>query len=107
MRQVRHVLLLAGCLALVASAAAQPPGGDRGKARPKDGDGNIGICKPHDGQPARGGNGIMIAFVAWIVSAPARQSKSPRAAANRRRMARPPKPRLERGAAQPNSGRSG
>ncbi|WP_309604791.1 VOC family protein [Phenylobacterium sp.] len=24
----------------------------------------VGICKPHDGQPARGGNGIMIAFKA-------------------------------------------
>ncbi len=31
---------------------------------PKGGDGNVGICKPFDGQPARGGNGIMIAFVA-------------------------------------------
>ena len=24
----------------------------------------VGICRPHDGQPARGGNGIMIAFKA-------------------------------------------
>ena len=31
---------------------------------PKDGEGNVGICKPFDGQPARGGNGIMIAFIA-------------------------------------------
>ena len=31
---------------------------------PKDGDGNVGICKPFDGQPARAGNGIMIAFKA-------------------------------------------
>ncbi len=31
---------------------------------PKDGEGNVGICKPHDGQPARAGNGIMIAFIA-------------------------------------------
>lgn len=31
---------------------------------PKDGEGNVGICKPFDGQPARGGNGIMIAFTA-------------------------------------------
>ncbi len=30
----------------------------------KDGEGDVGICKPFDGQPARGGNGIMIAFVA-------------------------------------------
>ena len=28
----------------------------------KDGAPGIGICKPHDGQAARGGNGIMIAF---------------------------------------------
>jgi hypothetical protein len=39
MRKLRHLLLAAGCLALVATATAQPPGGDRGKARPKDGDG--------------------------------------------------------------------
>jgi catechol 2,3-dioxygenase-like lactoylglutathione lyase family enzyme len=26
--------------------------------------GDIGICKPFDGQPARGGNGIMVAFKA-------------------------------------------
>ena len=31
---------------------------------PKDGEGNVGVCKPHDGQPARAGNGIMIAFAA-------------------------------------------
>jgi catechol 2,3-dioxygenase-like lactoylglutathione lyase family enzyme len=31
---------------------------------PKDGEGNVGICKPFDGQSARGGNGIMIAFTA-------------------------------------------
>ncbi len=31
---------------------------------PKDGEGNVGVCKPFDGQPARGGNGVMIAFVA-------------------------------------------
>ena len=31
---------------------------------PKGGEGNVGVCKPFDGQPARGGNGIMIAFVA-------------------------------------------
>jgi catechol 2,3-dioxygenase-like lactoylglutathione lyase family enzyme len=31
---------------------------------PKDGEGNVGICKPFDGQPARGGNGVMIAFAA-------------------------------------------
>jgi len=31
---------------------------------PKDGQGNVGICEPFDGQPARSGNGIMIAFVA-------------------------------------------
>ncbi|HEX2816858.1 MAG TPA: VOC family protein [Phenylobacterium sp.] len=30
----------------------------------KDGAPGIGICKPHDGQAARGGNGIMIAFKA-------------------------------------------
>jgi len=28
------------------------------------GEGNVGVCKPFDGQPARGGNGIMIAFAA-------------------------------------------
>src|SRR5208337_2236908 len=28
------------------------------------GEGNVGICKPFDGQPARAGNGVMIAFVA-------------------------------------------
>lgn len=28
----------------------------------KAGAADIGICKPFDGQPARGGNGIMIAF---------------------------------------------
>ena len=31
---------------------------------PKGGEGNVGIGKPFDGQPARGGNGIMIAFIA-------------------------------------------
>lgn len=31
---------------------------------PKGGAPSVGICKPHDGQPARGGNGIMIAFKA-------------------------------------------
>jgi catechol 2,3-dioxygenase-like lactoylglutathione lyase family enzyme len=31
---------------------------------PKGGEGNVGICKPFDGQPARGGNGIMIALTA-------------------------------------------
>ncbi|HZZ87614.1 MAG TPA: VOC family protein [Caulobacteraceae bacterium] len=31
---------------------------------PKDGEGNVGICKPFDGQPARAGNGVMIAFAA-------------------------------------------
>ena len=30
----------------------------------KDGEPNIGLCKPFDGQPARPGNGIMIAFAA-------------------------------------------
>lgn len=30
----------------------------------KDGEGNVAICKPFDGQPARAGNGIMIAFAA-------------------------------------------
>ena len=30
----------------------------------KEGDGDVGICKPHDGQAARAGNGIMIAFKA-------------------------------------------
>jgi catechol 2,3-dioxygenase-like lactoylglutathione lyase family enzyme len=30
----------------------------------KDSDGDVGLCKPFDGQPARAGNGIMIAFVA-------------------------------------------
>jgi catechol 2,3-dioxygenase-like lactoylglutathione lyase family enzyme len=30
----------------------------------KGGDGDVGICKPFDGQPARGGNGVMIAFKA-------------------------------------------
>jgi len=30
----------------------------------KDGEGDVGVCKPFDGQPARGGNGIMIAFKA-------------------------------------------
>jgi catechol 2,3-dioxygenase-like lactoylglutathione lyase family enzyme len=29
-----------------------------------EGEGNVGICKPFNGEPARGGNGIMIAFVA-------------------------------------------
>ena len=28
----------------------------------KDGAPGVGICKPHDGQPARGGNGMMVAF---------------------------------------------
>ena len=31
---------------------------------PVGGEGNVGICKPFDGQPARAGNGVMIAFVA-------------------------------------------
>ncbi len=31
---------------------------------PKGGEGNVGLCKPFDGQPARAGNGVMIAFVA-------------------------------------------
>ncbi|MFI4936190.1 MAG: VOC family protein [Caulobacterales bacterium] len=31
---------------------------------PKGADGNVGVCKPFDGKPARGGNGIMIAFTA-------------------------------------------
>ncbi len=31
---------------------------------PKGGEGNVGVCKPFDGQPARAGNGIMIAFAA-------------------------------------------
>jgi catechol 2,3-dioxygenase-like lactoylglutathione lyase family enzyme len=31
---------------------------------PAEGEGNVGICKPFDGQPARGGNGIMLAFIA-------------------------------------------
>jgi catechol 2,3-dioxygenase-like lactoylglutathione lyase family enzyme len=30
----------------------------------KDGAPGVGICKPFDGQPARGGNGVMIAFKA-------------------------------------------
>jgi len=30
----------------------------------KDGAPGVGICKPHDGQAARGGNGIMIGFKA-------------------------------------------
>lgn len=35
----------------------------------KDGEANVAICKPFDGQPARAGNGIMIAF-----SAPTREA---------------------------------
>lgn len=31
---------------------------------PKGGAPCFGVCKPHDGQPARAGNGIMIAFKA-------------------------------------------
>ena len=31
---------------------------------PKGGAGNVALCKPIDGQPARGGNGVMIAFAA-------------------------------------------
>jgi catechol 2,3-dioxygenase-like lactoylglutathione lyase family enzyme len=31
---------------------------------PKGGEGSVGVCKPFDGKPARGGNGIMIAFTA-------------------------------------------
>ncbi|HEV2364577.1 MAG TPA: VOC family protein [Caulobacteraceae bacterium] len=31
---------------------------------PKGGEGNVGVCKPFDGQPAKAGNGIMIAFLA-------------------------------------------
>ena len=31
---------------------------------PKGGEGNVGICKPFDGQAARAGNGVMIAFKA-------------------------------------------
>jgi catechol 2,3-dioxygenase-like lactoylglutathione lyase family enzyme len=30
----------------------------------KDGAPSVGVCKPFDGQPAHGGNGIMIAFKA-------------------------------------------
>jgi len=30
----------------------------------KGGEGNVGVCKPFDGNAARGGNGIMIAFIA-------------------------------------------
>ncbi len=30
----------------------------------KDSEGSVGICKPFDGQAARAGNGIMIAFAA-------------------------------------------
>ena len=30
----------------------------------KEGAPSVGICKPYDGQPARGGNGAMIAFKA-------------------------------------------
>jgi len=36
---------------------------------PKDGEGNVGICKPFDGLPARGGNGVMISFVAPSIDA--------------------------------------
>jgi catechol 2,3-dioxygenase-like lactoylglutathione lyase family enzyme len=31
---------------------------------PADGEGNVGVCKPFDGEAAHGGNGIMLAFVA-------------------------------------------
>jgi catechol 2,3-dioxygenase-like lactoylglutathione lyase family enzyme len=31
---------------------------------PRGGEGNVGICTPFDGRPARAGNGIMIAFSA-------------------------------------------
>jgi catechol 2,3-dioxygenase-like lactoylglutathione lyase family enzyme len=31
---------------------------------PKGGDANVFVCPPHDGQAARAGNGIMIAFLA-------------------------------------------
>ncbi|MES2341820.1 MAG: VOC family protein [Pseudomonadota bacterium] len=31
---------------------------------PKDGDANVFICPPFDGEPARPGNGIMLAFLA-------------------------------------------
>jgi catechol 2,3-dioxygenase-like lactoylglutathione lyase family enzyme len=31
---------------------------------PKDGEGNVGLCKPFDGEAARGGNRIMLAFIA-------------------------------------------
>ena len=30
----------------------------------KDGAPGVGVCKPFDGQPARGGNGLMVAFKA-------------------------------------------
>ncbi len=30
----------------------------------RDGAPSVGLCKPFDGQPARGGNGVMIAFKA-------------------------------------------
>ena len=30
----------------------------------KGGEGNVGVCKPFDGQPARAGNGIMVALLA-------------------------------------------
>ncbi|WP_421932535.1 VOC family protein [Phenylobacterium sp.] len=31
---------------------------------PKDGDANVFLCPPFDGEPARPGNGIMLAFLA-------------------------------------------
>ena len=31
---------------------------------PEGGETSIGICKPHDGEPARAGNGIMVALTA-------------------------------------------
>jgi catechol 2,3-dioxygenase-like lactoylglutathione lyase family enzyme len=31
---------------------------------PKGADANVYVCPPHDGQPARAGNGIMISFLA-------------------------------------------
>ena len=39
-------------------------GGGWGFYGDKAGEGDVGICKPFDGQPARAGNGIMVAFKA-------------------------------------------
>ena len=49
----------------------------------KGGDGDVGVCKPFDGQPARGGNGIMIAFTAAFAGRRARDTR--RRARQRRR----------------------